>query len=623
MRTYSGHFLSRGNGADSLFFSAPLAVQPGKAFRYGEKRGNELLLAGGFPSTHPDSSVPLSPTVQLNGDLTDADESELTAIAKAELSRGNSQTYGSYTLEPDPRLTVLGADADSLLAFVDTYGGILQITPLLVQGYHPEMVTAEELTLTDTAEGLQLRFIVRQAVDLNRCTYCGACGPACPESCLSEQLFLDFSRCTLCKECLTSCPHGAIDLHAVEKKELLTPAILLLKGARADLPPENDRIYSEDTLPRFFSSVYSTEVEEVITWNQTFCQYSPQRNMGCSACLTACPHGALTQDQRGIQIDHFRCLECGACLAACPTGALRYERFDDIRFIEYFRTFALPPGTTVVLGNEHDLHHHWWHGPRQRYTSVFFLEHPQAGSLSAMHFLFLFAMGAGRIITIDTECGKAAHQCQLVNTILQALFDRADAVRIVSREELSTCLAEEKCSEVLTNYYHDFSYTNRREKVIHLLNFLRQQGNRQSMPLSNSVSDNYGEIVCDAEKCTHCGACVADCRVEALTAHNDTLSLTHSPAHCVQCGICIAVCPEEALSARPGLSLQPSFFEKQTLVQAEPLKCQGCGKVFGTRKSLEKVMAILSAKNLWDSEDDLLNYCDTCRVVNLFEGQEK
>lgn len=240
-----------------------------------------------------------------------------------------------------------------------------------------------------------------------------------------------------------------------------------------------------------------------------------------------------------------------------------------------------------------------------------------------MHFLLLLAMGAGRILTITTADSKTAVQGQLANAIFQALFHQDDKVSTIKTAHLSRYLAAEDAPAALTSFYHDFSYTNRREKLIDLLNFLRLQSDSQPVLLNIAVTGDFGEILCDEEKCTHCSACVAECRVEALAADSNNFTLIHSPALCVQCGICIAVCPEDALTAQPGLSLQASFFEKKTVAQAEPVRCQGCGKIFGTRKSLEKVLAILSAKNMWDSQDDLLKYCDQCRVVNLFERSQR
>jgi ferredoxin len=91
----------------------------------------------------------------------------------------------------------------------------------------------------------------------------------------------------------------------------------------------------------------------------------------------------------------------------------------------------------------------------------------------------------------------------------------------------------------------------------------------------------------------------------------------------VQCGTCVDLCPEQALQLVPGLVLDTVFFKKTLLARAEPVKCRQCGKVFGTRQSLAKVMAVLAQKNILDSEEDLLNYCDTCRVVQLFESKDR
>ena len=99
--------------------------------------------------------------------------------------------------------------------------------------------------------------------------------------------------------------------------------------------------------------------------------------------------------------------------------------------------------------------------------------------------------------------------------------------------------------------------------------------------------------------------------------------MNQSPALCVQCGTCIDLCPEEALALQPGLALHPDFFKTKQLAQAEPVTCLACGKIFGTQESLAKIMAVLTAKNMWDSDDDLLKYCDTCRVIKLFESQEQ
>jgi Ni,Fe-hydrogenase III small subunit/NAD-dependent dihydropyrimidine dehydrogenase PreA subunit len=47
---------------------------------------------------------------------------------------------------------------------------------------------------------------------------------------------------------------------------------------------------------------------------------------GCSACLDACPTGAIVASGDGLGIDLGRCLFCTDCVEACPEGALAYGR---------------------------------------------------------------------------------------------------------------------------------------------------------------------------------------------------------------------------------------------------------------------------------------------------------
>ena len=616
MNNSPSHLLRRGKGADMVFSSTA-----------GQNQAHrDVLLAGGFPRAYPDSPFPLSPTLQLNADLACFSETAMAAIGRAELVRANSQSFRSHVLKPDPRVTVLGADARAVNGFLDRYSGVLDIEPLLVTGSDPDLPTADNLEITNTEDGCRLSFTVKQPVDFNRCTYCGACGPVCPEQCLSELLYLDFSRCTLCNACVQICPRQAIDLHAVEQRVLQTPAVLVLDGTRIDLPQKTERIFTPDNLDQLFAAIYAAQVDEVISCNRSICQYSTKLGSGCTLCRESCPHEAISQNrENGVRIDHIQCTECGACLASCPTGALQYGRFTDTVFTEYFRTVSLPQNVTVVLGNEENLHQFWWQTDKTRFETVFFLEYPQPGALTSMHLFLLYAMGAGQIIILG-QAGKAPQpvrlQIELVNAVLNALFNSQSPVLYARADTLAGELKKTHRQSPLTTLYHDFSLTNRREKLADLLSFLCRQSDAEPLRLTGAAAAVFGEVNCDREKCTLCTACVGECRIGALSADADNFSLQQLPALCVQCGTCVELCPEDALVLQPGLSLHADFFTLQLLARAEPVKCLECGKIFGTQQSLARVMAVLATKNMWDSTDELLHYCETCRVVKLYESQQ-
>ena len=48
----------------------------------------------------------------------------------------------------------------------------------------------------------------------------------------------------------------------------------------------------------------------------------PEKCLGCGACLAACPNGALSAGEHGVQIAREKCRGCGTCADQCFSGAL-------------------------------------------------------------------------------------------------------------------------------------------------------------------------------------------------------------------------------------------------------------------------------------------------------------
>jgi len=64
-------------------------------------------------------------------------------------------------------------------------------------------------------------------------------------------------------------------------------------------------------------------------------------------------------------------------------------------------------------------------------------------------------------------------------------------------------------------------------------------------------------IVIDAEHCTACGACVAECPVHVLTLAQDRVTVV-AGERCIVCGHCVAVCPQSVVSLAelPGAGIE-------------------------------------------------------------------
>ncbi|MFV0380217.1 MAG: 4Fe-4S binding protein [Anaerorhabdus sp.] len=45
--------------------------------------------------------------------------------------------------------------------------------------------------------------------------------------------------------------------------------------------------------------------------------------IGCTACVSVCPTGALSMDSNDkAECEPSACIDCGACVGACPVSAI-------------------------------------------------------------------------------------------------------------------------------------------------------------------------------------------------------------------------------------------------------------------------------------------------------------
>jgi ferredoxin len=135
----------------------------------------------------------------------------------------------------------------------------------------------------------------------------------------------------------------------------------------------------------------------------------------------------------------------------------------------------------------------------------------------------------------------------------------------------------------------------------------------------------FGRVVVDTAGCTLCLACVSVCPTGALVDNPERPQVSFVEDACVQCGLCRSTCPENVIRLEPRLNFTDEARQPVLIKQEEPFECIRCGKPFGTRASIEKIVEKLGAKH-WMYRDsstiDRIRMCDDCRVVVQFEAAD-
>lgn len=608
--------LVHGTDGQPKIIDAKINLHPGRSF--SPDQGKTVLLAGGFASIVPETGFLLSSTLQLNADLTPASPQHLEHIAIAELEREQSQVYRSYTVDADTRLCVVSASATSLANFVETYGGVLSIEPLLVKGSDSRYPTVTEMSVERGLHaGVSIEYGVRSPLDTSLCTYCGACGKVCPESCISPHLFFDFSRCSFCKKCEELCPVGAIEIYGLEYQTLHVPALLLLDGCQVEGAADCRSVYREESFDGYLQQLYPFQVDEIVSINTSLCHYNSGHGAGCTLCFDACQYGAVSL-KGGVAIDPLLCEECGDCVSVCPTGVLQYERFTDSSFVHYFSKITSSySAASVVLADTNTLHEFWWHHHGERYKDTMFFACDRVEFFNLFHFLYLYSQGVSRVVLMQTPgvAGRAmVRSAHLANTILTALF--ACDAPIVVVDTINPELLRKPAPHLLKNFYLMPELKNRRDAMTGVLEYLVKASGK-TPGFKGTPQTSFATISCDTNTCTQCMSCLNVCKIRAMRTDETEMVLSHLSALCIGCGLCVHICPENALQMSHAFQFTEDFFAPHVLAEGDPMACKKCGKVYGTRKSYDRVMSILSSKESVDTSH--FEYCDTCRVVRLFE----
>ena len=379
-----------------------------------------------------------------------------------------------------------------------------------------------------------------------------------------------------------------------------------------------------------------------ITFSEELCAHSRSRIVGCRRCLDLCPTGAIAPAGDHVAIDAHICAGCGQCAAACPTGAASYALPPSDALLRKLRVLL---GTYREAGGKqgvvmfHDAEHglaliealaRHGNGLPANVLPVEVNEITQVG-LEAVAAAHAYGASAVRLLTR----AKARHDIaglkktiELAQPILTELGfagARVEAIETDDPDGLDEALRGIGSLDATLKPATFVPTGNKREVMRLALRELHAAAPSpiDIVPLPEGAP--FGTIEVRVEGCTLCLSCVSACPTGALSDDPERPVLRFAEDACVQCGLCKATCPEKVISLKPQIDFRAATALARVIKQEEPAECIRCGKPFGVKSSVERVVAKLVGKH-WMYKDskkrlDVIRMCEDCRVVVMAEEQ--
>jgi ferredoxin len=380
--------------------------------------------------------------------------------------------------------------------------------------------------------------------------------------------------------------------------------------------------------------VGSFDKPRYITFDPELCAHSRSRIVGCHRCLDLCPTSAITPDGDHVAIDEKVCAGCGQCAAACPTGAASYSLPPSDALLRKLRAlltvYREAGGTSPVLLLYDDAHGgalidalaRHGDGLPAHVLPLAVNEVTQIG-IECVAAAFAFGAAAVRIVLHAKPRHDPAglHQTiALAEAILAGVGLEGDRVAPIETDDpfaLGDALRAVTLGAPVPRPASFAPAGGRRDVLRLAVRELHRAASTATETIALPAGAPFGAVEV-ADGCTLCLACVSACPTGALSDDPDRPVLRFTEDACVQCGLCKATCPEKVITLVPRLAFAAATATR-VLREEEPFHCTRCGKPFGVKSTIDRILAKLEGKHwMYQSAPqrlDLLKMCEDCRVI--------
>jgi ferredoxin len=384
------------------------------------------------------------------------------------------------------------------------------------------------------------------------------------------------------------------------------------------------------------------EKPRYVDFKADLCVHSRSRRTGCTRCLEVCPAAAIQPDGDVVRIDPFLCGGCGACNSVCPTGAAGYACPPATALLERLRTllaiYRQAGGEQPVLLVHDDAHGGELISLCARFgrglpAHVIPFSVNEVTQLGLDAILGAFAYGATRLLVLvppkrrDELAGLEA-QFSYAEAALAGLGYGNGRLELITEDDPDAVEARLHDLLPLDPGMPAATFLPMGDKRALMRLALQELHAHAPAPADHvplPAGAPFGRVIVDTAGCTLCLACVSVCPTGALVDNPERPQVSFMEDACVQCGLCRTTCPENVIRLEPRLNFTDEARQPVLIKQEEPFECIRCGRPFGTRASIEKIVEKLGEKH-WMYKDsaaiDRIRMCDDCRVVVQFEATD-